>query len=108
LTASGLPFAFAVAIATAVLLFPLCFGSTPARAGGYHSCTTQKLENQGILNLSASHAKCRLARQVAYARKRGDRTPKGFSGASTCIGCGSNISFSYVRQRQRVKFSLRV
>jgi hypothetical protein len=92
-----------------VLLLPLvvlcvCFGATSAAATGFHSCASQKLENQGIFHLKASHAKCKLARQVAYGRRRGDRTPKGFSCES---GPGGNLEpFTCTRRNQIVKFSL--
>ena len=101
-----------LALATAALLFSLCLGSTPAAAdpGVFRSCTTQKLENQGILKLSAKHVKgCRLARQVAYARLRGDKTPKGFLPLILCqSGCGKPFQYQYIRphKQQIVKFWL--
>ena len=88
----------------ATLLLLLLIGVKPAGAAGFHSCATQKLENQGIFSLKASHAKCKLARQVAYSRRHGDETPKGFS----CVtGTGGNLTpFSCVRGGKVVKFSL--
>jgi hypothetical protein len=82
----------------------LCLGARPAAAAGFHSCASQKLENQGIFSLKASHAKCKLARQVAHARRNGDQTPKGFS---CVVGNGGNLTpFSCFRRNQVVKFSL--
>jgi hypothetical protein len=94
----------ALALATAALLFVLCLGGTPAAAATFHSCATQKLENQGIFSLKASHAKCKLARQTANARRRGDSTPKGFS----CVTApGGNLTpYTCTKQQQTVKFSL--
>ena len=94
----------ALALATAALLFILCLGGTPAAAATFHSCSTQKLENQGIFRLKASHAKCKLARQTANARRRGDSTPKGFS----CVTApGGNLTpYTCTKQQQIVKFSL--
>jgi hypothetical protein len=88
----------------ALVALCLCLGAKPAAAAGFHSCASQKLENQGIFSLKASHAKCKLARQVAYARRRGDQTPKGFS----CVaGNGGNLTpFSCFRRNQVVRFSL--
>ena len=99
----GAPVA-ALALATALLLVFLCLGANPAGAANFHSCASQKLENEGIFSLKASHAKCKVARQVAHARRGGDATPKGFS----CVtGPGGNLTpFSCVRRDQRVKFSL--
>ena len=87
-------------------LVALCLwvGAKPAAAAGFHSCASQKLENQGVFSLKASHAKCKLARQVAFARRRGDETPKGFSCET---GVGGNLTpFSCTRRDQIVKFSL--
>lgn len=82
----------------------LCLGAKPAAAAGFHSCASQKLENKGIFSLKASHAKCKLARQVAYARRGGDQTPKGFS---CVVGTGGNLTpFSCFRRDQAVRFSL--
>ena len=94
----------ALALAAAAFLFILCLGGTPASGATFHSCATQKLENQGIFQLKASHAKCKLARQTANARRKGDSTPKGFS----CVtGAGGNLTpFTCTRQQQIVKFSL--
>ena len=94
----------ALALVTAAFLFILCLGGKPAAAGTFHSCTTQKLENQGIFRLKASHAKCKLARQTANARRRGDSTPKGFS----CVTApGGNLTpYTCTKQQQIVKFSL--
>ncbi|MGZ5359113.1 MAG: hypothetical protein ACXWF9_08985 [Solirubrobacterales bacterium] len=94
----------ALALATALLLFFLCLGAKPATAATFHSCASQKLENNGIFSLKASHAKCKVARQVAYARRSGDATPKGFS----CVtGEGGNLTpFTCFRRDQVVKFSL--
>ncbi len=88
----------------ATLALCLFLGVKPAAAAGFHSCATQKLENKGIFNLKASHAKCKLARQVAFALRGGDRTPKGFS----CVaGEGGNLTpFTCTRRDQIVKFSL--
>jgi hypothetical protein len=82
----------------------VCFSTTSVAATGFHSCASQKLENQGIFHLKASHAKCKLAREVAYGRMRGDETPKGFS----CVpGPGGNLEpFTCARRSQTVKFSL--
>lgn len=99
----GFPVA-ALGLATAALLFFLCLGVKPAAAATFNSCASQKLENNGIFSLKASHAKCKVARQVAYARRSGDATPKGFS----CVtGEGGNLTpFTCVRREQVVKFSL--
>ncbi len=88
---------------TALLLF-LGFGANPAAAASFQSCASQKLENNGIFSLKASHAKCKVARQTAYARRGGDETPKGFS----CVtGSGGNLTpFTCFRRDQVVKFSL--
>jgi hypothetical protein len=82
----------------------LSLGAGPAGASGFHSCDSKKLDNKGIINLKASHAKCKLARQVAFARRGGDQTPKGFF----CVtGPGGNLTpFSCTRRDQVVKFSL--
>ena len=93
-----------LALATAALLFSLCLGSTPAAAdpGVFRSCTTQKLENQGILKLSAKHVKgCRLARQVAYARLRGDKTPKGFLPLILCRSEAATFKYQYSRPHKQ-------
>ena len=94
----------ALALATALLLFFVCLGAKPAAAATFHSCASQKLENNGIFSLRASHAKCKVARQTAFARRRGDATPKGFS----CMtGQGGNLTpFTCFRRDQVVKFSL--
>ena len=94
----------ALALAVAAFLFILCLAGSPASGATFHSCATQKLENQGIFQLKASHAKCKLARQTANARRNGDSTPKGFS----CVtGAGGNLTpFTCTRQQQIVKFSL--
>jgi hypothetical protein len=70
----------------------------------FRSCTTEKLENQGVFQLKASHATCKLARQTAFAQRRGDATPKGFS----CLpGIGGNLTpYTCSRQQKIVKFSL--
>jgi hypothetical protein len=92
------------ALVVAFVALCLCLGAKPAAAAGFHSCASQKLENQGIFSLKASHAKCTLARQVAYARRSGDQTPKGFS---CVVGSGGNLTpFSCFRRNQVVKFSL--
>jgi hypothetical protein len=89
-----------------ITLVALCLwlAAKPAGAAGFRSCASQKLENQGIFSLKASHAKCKLARQVAFARRGGDETPKGFA----CVtGNGGNLTpFSCFRRNQIVKFSL--
>jgi hypothetical protein len=92
------------ALVAALVALCLCLGAKPAAAAGFHSCASHKLENQGIFSLKASHAKCKLARQVAYARRRGDETPKGFS----CVtGEGGNLTpFSCSRGNKVVKFFL--
>lgn len=92
------------ALVVALLIPCICFGAGPALAAGFHGCATQKLENKGVFGLRAGHAKCRLARQVAFARARGDETPKGFS----CItGTGGNLTpFRCTRRDQAVRFSL--
>lgn len=92
------------ALVIALVALCLCLGAKPAGAAGFHSCASQKLENQGIFSLKASHAKCKLARQVAFSRRGGDETPKGFS----CVtGSGGNLTpFSCFRGNQTVKFSL--
>jgi hypothetical protein len=91
-----------VAVALAALC--LCLGAKPADAAGFHSCATQKLENRGIFSLKAKQAKCKLARQVAFARRSGDETPKGFS---CVIGEGGNLTpFTCLRRGQVVKFLL--
>ena len=92
------------ALVVALAALCLCLAAKPAAAAGFHSCASQKLENKGIFSLKASHAKCKLARQVAFALRGGDRTPKGFSCAS---GEGGNLTpFSCFRHDQVVKFSL--
>ena len=89
-----------------MILAALCLvlGAKPAVAAGFHSCDSQKLDNKGIIDLKASHAKCKLARQVAFGLRGGDRTPKGFF----CVaGQGGNLTpFSCSRRDQVVKFSL--
>jgi hypothetical protein len=92
------------ALVAGLVVLCLCLGAKSAAAAGFHSCTSQKLENQGIFSLKASHTKCKLARQVAYGRRGGDETPKGFS----CVaGNGGNLTpFSCFRGNQVVKFSL--
>ncbi len=89
-----------------IALAALClyFGAKPAGAAGFHSCASKKLENKGIFNLKASHAKCKLARQVAFGLRGGDETPKGFS----CVAApGGNLTpFTCSRRGQVVKFSL--
>ena len=82
----------------------LSLGAGSAGAAGFHSCDSKKLDNKGIINLKANHAKCKLARQVAFARRGGDPTPKGFS----CVtGPGGNLTpFTCMRREQVVKFSL--
>lgn len=101
--AHGFPMA-ALALAAALLLFLLCLGAKPAGAATFQSCASQKLENNGIFSLKASHAKCKVARQTAYARRGGDESPKGFS----CVtGSGGNLTpFTCFRRDQVVKFSL--
>lgn len=96
--------AAALVLATAVLLFFLCLGAKSAAGATFQSCGSQKLENNGIFSLKASHAKCKVARQVANARRSGDVTPKGFS----CVtGEGGNLTpFTCYRRDQVVKFSL--
>ena len=91
-------------LVVALVALCLCLGAKPVAAAGFHSCASQKLENKGIFSLKASHAKCKLARQVAYARRNGDQTPKGFS----CVeGVGGNLTpFSCLRGNKVVKFSL--
>jgi hypothetical protein len=51
-----------------------------------------------------SHAKCKLARQVAFGLRGGDETPKGFS----CVAApGGNLTpFTCSRRGQVAKFSL--
>jgi hypothetical protein len=92
------------AVVIALIALCLCLGAKPAAAAGFHSCASQKLENQGVFSLKASHAKCKLARQVAFSLRGGDETPKGFS----CVtGTGGNLTpFSCFRGSQTVKFSL--
>jgi hypothetical protein len=92
------------ALVASLIALGLFLGVKPAAAAGFHSCASQKLENQGIFRLKASQAKCKLARQVAYSRRNGDETPKGFS----CMtGEGGNLTpFSCFRGSQVVKFSL--
>jgi hypothetical protein len=93
-----------LALAASAVLFLLWLGGTPASAATFHSCASQKLENQGIFRLKASHAKCKLAREVAFARRNGDATPKGFSCQT---GEGGNLTpFTCTRRNQIVKFSL--
>ena len=100
---NGSPVA-ALALETTLFLCVLCLGAKPAAAAAFHSCASQKLENNGIFSLKASHAKCKVARQVAYALRRGDATPKGFSCMS---GPGGNLTpFTCFRRDQVVKFSL--
>ena len=91
-----------VVLALAVIC--LCLTATPARAAGFHSCATQKLENKGIFRLKANQAKCKLARQVAFGLRGGADTPKGFS----CVSApGGNLTpFTCTRRSQVVKFSL--
>ena len=93
-----------VVLAAAAVLFFIWLGGTPASAASFHSCASQKLENQGIFRLKASHAKCKLAREVAFGRRKGDATPKGFS----CVtGEGGNLTpFTCTRRDQIIKFSL--
>jgi len=92
------------ALFAALLALLLCLATEPAGASGFHGCATQKLENRGVFKLKTSHAKCRLARQVAFARARGDETPKGFD----CVtGSGGNLTpFDCMRRDQTVRFSL--
>jgi hypothetical protein len=95
----------ALALALAALCVGLCLGAGPAAAGGFTKCgPKQQLQNNGIFGLRAMNAKCRLARQVAYARMRGDATPKGF----TCMtGAGGNLTpYTCVRTASVIKFSL--
>ena len=100
---NGSPVA-ALAIATALLLSVLCLGAKPAAAATFHSCASQKLENNGIFSLKASHAKCKVARQAAYGLRRGAATPKGFSCMS--VPGGNLTPFTCFRRDQVVKFSL--
>jgi len=94
----------ASALAASLVSLGLFLGVRPAAAARFHSCASQKLENKGIFNLKASHAKCRLARQVAFGLRGGDRTPKGFSCAS---GEGGNLTpFTCTRRDQVVKFAV--
>ena len=92
------------ALAIAFVALCLCLGAESAGAAGFHGCGSQKLENKGVFSLKASGAKCKLARQVAFGLRSGDRTPKGFS----CMaGQGGNLTpFSCFRRDQAVKFSL--
>jgi hypothetical protein len=95
----------AAIVALAALTLCLSLGAGTAGAGGFTKCgPKQKLENNGIFGLKAMNAKCRLARQVANARKRGDNTPKGF----TCMtGAGGNLTpYTCVRTASVIKFSL--
>jgi hypothetical protein len=95
----------AILVTLAALCVGLCLGAAPASAGGFTSCgPKQKLENNGIFSLKARNAKCRIARQVAYARKRGDATPKGY----TCMtGTGGNLTpYTCVRTASVIKFFL--
>jgi hypothetical protein len=97
-----IPVSSALVVALAALC--LCLAAKPAAAAGFHSCSSQKLENKGIFSLKASHAKCKLARQVAFALRGGDQTPKGFSCGT---GEGGNLTpFSCFRRDQVVRFSL--
>jgi hypothetical protein len=87
-----------------LVVLGLTVGAVPAAAAEFHSCASQKLENQGVFKLRASHAKCRLARQVAFARRGGDETPKGFS---CTTGAGGNLTpFSCTRGTKLVRFQL--
>ena len=95
----------AILAALAALCLCLALGAGTAGAGGFTKCgPRQQLQNNGIFGLRAINAKCRLARQVAYARKRGDNTPKGF----TCMsGTGGNLTpYTCVRTASVIKFSL--
>ena len=55
----------------------LSFGARPAAAAGFHSCASQKLENQSIFRLKASHAsasslgRSRLGCGTETGRRRG-------------------------------------
>jgi hypothetical protein len=97
---SGLVLSAAVGLAASVV---------PATSAGaattFHSCGPRpELENNGIFRLKASHAKCALARQVAYGRLHGNESPKGF----TCVeGVGGNFTpFRCSRGASLVNFSL--
>jgi hypothetical protein len=93
-----------IALVAALTTLCLSIGVKGAAAAGFHSCASDKLENKGIFRLKASHAKCKLARQVAFGLRGGDDTPKGFS----CVaGEGGNLTpFTCTRRDQVVKFSL--
>lgn len=95
-----------VSSALVVALAALCLwlAAKPATAATFHSCASKKLENKGVFHLKASHARCKLARQVAFARRGGDETPKGFS----CVTLpGGNLTpYRCSRRDQVVKFSL--
>ena len=97
-------FLTSIVLVLALAALGLWLVAKPAAAAGFHSCDSQKLDNKGIVNLKASHAKCRLARQVAFSLRGGDRTPKGFS----CVaGQGGNLTpFRCSRRDQLVRFSL--
>ena len=83
-----------------------CLAAKPTEAAGFRSCTNQKLENKGISQLRASRASCKLARQVAYARRGGDKMPKGFSCVSGTGSGGELKAYSCSRQDRIVRFLL--
>ena len=94
------------AFVVALLASCLCLGAKPAAAAGFHSCSTQTLVNKGISQLRARHANCRLARQVALARRGGDKTPKGFSCVSGSGSGGDLTAYSCSKQERVVRFLL--
>ena len=84
----------------------ICLGAKPTEAAGFRSCTNQSLENKGISQLRAKQASCKLARQVAYARRGGDKTPKGFSCVSGSGSGGDLKAYRCSRQDRIVRFLL--
>src|SRR5262245_29037190 len=96
----------ASALIVALATVCLCLGVEPAAAAKFHSCASQDLANKGISQLRASHAKCRLARQVALARRGGDKTPKGFSCKSGSGSGGDVTAFTCSQQDRVVRFLL--
>ncbi len=95
----------AVGAITATLLGAMSLASPDrAEAARWHSCTTAKQRQAGIFHLKAYSASCRVARQVAWQRKRGIQDPKGFDCRS---GRGGNLTPFFCRRReQRVFFYL--
>jgi hypothetical protein len=102
---TSLRFVIPTTVLAALVSICLCLGAGSAAASGFTPCgPKQKLENNGIFNLKAKNASCKVARQVAYARRGGDTSPKGY----TCMtGPGGNLTpYTCVRTASIVKFFL--